>query len=145
VQIFKNRPVRVIVFLMLLLSVGASAFAQGREVPFTLDDRDRLIRMEEQNQSIRREMKNPDNSLGSEISALRSEINSRFDDIKTFMYWGFGILFSMMMFLFGFVLWDRRTVLSPVTRRNRALEQALIEYSEQHPELKEILRRAAIL
>jgi len=124
---FKNKLIKIITSVMLLLTAGLSAFAQSREVPFTLDDRDRLIRLEEQNQSIRNEM------------------NSRFDDIKTFMYWGFGILFSMMMFLFGFVLWDRRTVLSPVTRRNRALEQALIEYSEQHPELKEILRRAAIL
>jgi len=141
VQIFKNRPVRVIVFLMLLLSAGASAFAQGREVPFTLDDRDRLIKLEERVNSTNERITSLEKSLDVKFDSM----NSKLDDIKTFMYWGFGILFSMMMFLFGFVLWDRRTVLSPVTRRNRALEQALIEYSEQHPELKEILRRAAIL
>jgi len=42
--------------LLMLLLVTLSAFSQVKEVPFTLDDRDRIIRTEEQVNSLRNEM-----------------------------------------------------------------------------------------
>ncbi|MBI5187623.1 MAG: hypothetical protein HZA07_00900, partial [Nitrospirae bacterium] len=68
-------------------------------------------------------------------------------DLKTFMLWGFGILFGGMGILIGFVIWDRRTALSPVVRKNRELEEreellekALKEYAKVEPKLAEILK-----
>jgi len=42
--------------LLMLFLVTLSAFSQVKEVPFTLDDRDRIIRTEEQVNSLRNEM-----------------------------------------------------------------------------------------
>jgi len=35
-----------------------------------------------------------------------------FDNLQTFMLWGFGILFSGMGILIGLVMWDRRTAIT---------------------------------
>ena len=114
---------------------------QTKEVPFTLDDRDRLIRNEAAIQSLRNEM----NSLRNEMNYKFESLQTQISDIKTFLFWGFGILFSMMVFLFGFVLWDRRTTVAPVKRENERIIKALTDYSENHPKLAEILRNAGIL
>ena len=74
-------------FTMLFCSNFAEA--QSNEVPFTQEDRDRIIRLE------------------VAIEYMQMQIN----DIKTFMLWGFGILFGGMGILIGFVLWDRLTPL----------------------------------
>ena len=51
----------------------------------------------------------------------------------------------MMVFLFGFVLWDRRTTIAPVKLQNEHIIDALTEYSKENPKLAEILRKAGIL
>jgi len=42
------------------------------------------------------------------IDTLRLELKEGISDLKTFMLWGFGILFGGMGILIGFVIWDRR-------------------------------------
>jgi len=70
------------------------------------------------------------NSLRNEMNAKFESIDQRFElmydqikDIKTFLYWGFGVLFTFMAALMGFVLWDRRTVLTPVQRKTEMVEK----------------------
>jgi hypothetical protein len=56
-----------IIFRVLFITVGIifylSAIAETKEVPYTLDDRDRIIRLEEQIQSLR----NHNQSLRNEM------------------------------------------------------------------------------
>jgi hypothetical protein len=68
------------------------------------------------------------------------------------MMWGFGLLFTTMIGLVGFVLWDRRTALSPAIRKNKELEErndkiekALKEYAYKEPKLAEILRNVGLM
>jgi len=145
--------------LVLLLTVVCFPQSENQAVPYTLADRDRMIRAEIEMSSLRNEMK-------SEMSSLRNEMNARFEgqdakfegldakfnsiqiqitDIKTFLYWGFGVLFSMMVFLFGFVLWDRRTTIGPVKRENERIIKALSDYSNDNPKLAALLRETGIL
>ena len=145
----------IVVFSMFLIG---DLQAQSKEVPFTLDDRDRIIRTENETGSIRNEM----NSLRNEMNSLRSEMNSRFeavdvrfksidqrfeslekqlDRIYTLMF----ILLGAIITLMGFILWDRRTTVAPVQRENRRIINALIEYSKENPKLAEILRNSGIL
>jgi len=35
------------------------------------------------------------------------------DDIKALFYWGFGILITLFIFMFGYMIWDRRTAMQP--------------------------------
>ncbi|MEO5358381.1 MAG: hypothetical protein H7844_13940 [Nitrospirae bacterium YQR-1] len=84
------------------------------------------------------------------------DINRRLDQMTTFMLWGFGILFGLffsgMGFLIGFVLWDRRSALAPaiqktkeVEQRAELLEKALKEASITNPAIKEALKHVGIL
>ena len=164
-------------FLMKKLSIIAvfmtftvSLLAQSNEIPFTQDHRDRLIRLEDQYHSLRKEIQSLRNEMHSEIQSLHREtqslhreMNIKFDsiqiqinDIKSFMLWGFGILFGVtitsMIGLVGFVLWDRRTTLAPVVeatkklaKREILLEKAINGFSKKHPELKKELKLAGIL
>ncbi len=131
--------------LLILLSPSLFLSGQTKEVPFTLADRDRIIRTEVEIASLRNEMKTEIGSLRNEMDLLRNEINYKFESLQTFLFWGFGILFSMMVFLFGFVLWDRRTTVAPVKKENKRIIEALTEYSKENPKLAEILRSAGIL
>ncbi|MFA4835452.1 MAG: hypothetical protein WC749_05205 [Dehalococcoidia bacterium] len=86
--------------------------------------------------------------LETKVEGLQRQI----DDIKTFMLWGFGILFAGMMTLIGFVLWDRRTALAPAIRKNKELEEreeriekALREYAKKEPGLAEVLKNLGLM
>jgi predicted PurR-regulated permease PerM len=148
--------------IIILLAVS-SAFAQNRQaVPFTMDDRDRLIKLEADVNSIRNEI----NSLRNEMNSLRSEMNTnlqsidkqflyqqkQMDDLKVLFYWGFGIMITLMIFMLGYMIWDRRTALKPaldkaedVDYKTRNLISALREYARSHPDLADILRTNGLL
>ncbi|QID33967.1 hypothetical protein [Pampinifervens florentissimum] len=87
---------------LLLVFVFMVGFVLAREVPFTLEDRERIIRLEEGQKAI--------------IQRIE-DTNKRIDDVISIMLWGFGVLFAGMMTLIGFVLWDRRTALAPAIRK----------------------------
>ncbi len=73
------------------------------------------------------------------------DMGKRIDRIGDLVLWGFGIIFTGIFALIGFVLWDRRTALAPAVKKNEAMEKALIEYSEKHPDLKKALKHAGLL
>ena len=79
-------------------------------------------------------------------------IEKRMERLETVMMGGFGLLFTAMMGLVGFVLWDRRTALAPAINKNKELEEreerlekALKEYAMEEPRLKEIFKHAGLL
>ena len=167
--------------ILLMICCVTIVVSQNQEIPYTLADRDRLIQVEAdlkafrsdmntQLSSLRNEMNSEINSLrnemNSEIKGLRSEIetnlkpidhrfdamNKRIDSMGSLMYWGFGILFSMMLFMLGFIIWDRRTTLAPVKanisdlqKENEIIKSIFREHSADHPKLTEILRSAGVL
>ncbi len=86
------------------------------------------------------------------LEARIDGLEKRIDSLQAIILGGFGILFTGMMALIGFVLWDRRTALAPTIRKNKELEEreellekALKEYAEQEPRLREILKSLRIL
>jgi len=152
---FKMRTFITIIFV-LLLSAGIKVRAQEQQpVPYTLADRDRLIKVEAEIGSVRSEM----NSLRSEMNAFRNEINARLDsqqiqidDLKTLFFWGFSIIITLIIFMLGYMIWDRRTALKPAllkaedaTDKTRNLVSALREYARSHPDLAEILKTYGLL
>ena len=76
------------------------------------------------------------------------DMNNRIGDMNNLMLWGFGVIFAGMFALVGFVIWDRRTALSPAIRKNKELEErqervekALKEFAIEEPKLAEILKQ----
>jgi len=127
---------------------GSGPPARAEEVPYTLEDRDRLIRVE----TILQEFKE---SVDKRIESVDKRINGvdkRIERLETVMMGGFGLLFTSMIGLVGFVLWDRRTALAPAIRKSRELEEreerierALRELAQQDPRVAEALKHAGLL
>lgn len=126
----------LIIFTLILVS---SAFA--KEISYTQEDRDRLIRVEEGLKAV-----------NQRIDGLERSINQRINTSQTLMLWGFGILFGGMGMLMGFVIWDRRTALAPAIKkakeleeRGEMLEKALKELAKKDPNVAEALRHIGFL
>lgn len=136
---------KVISFLIILCILNVASIVYSKEIPFTQDDRDRLIRVEikldEGYKSLQRQIEEGDRSLQRQI-----------DDLKTFMLWGYGILFGGMGILIGFVIWDRRTALAPaikktlsIEEREERIEKALKDLAKEDGRVAKALKNAGLL
>lgn len=123
----RNKKMRFYFLVLFFLLMINTVFSQNLD--YTLEDRERLVRVEEGLKSLNIQM-------NQRFEALESSINRRLDNLNTFMLWGFGILFTGMLSLVGFTLWDRRSMLSPVIRKSQELE-------DENRRIKEILREYA--
>lgn len=151
-----------ILTVLVLVSAFLPILAQGTVVSFTLEDRDRIIRTEQEIKSLRNEM----NSLRNEMNAKFESMDTKFEsmdtkfesqqmqisDLKTMFVWGFGVLVSLMLFTLGFVIWDRRTALNPVQKTTISLkekvkniENILKKEAASNKRLAEILRTYGLL
>ncbi|MBF0345391.1 MAG: hypothetical protein HQL06_14310 [Nitrospirae bacterium] len=86
------------------------------------------------------------------MNNMRADINRRFDQMFTITLWGFGVIFGGMGLLLGFVLWDRRTALTPAIRKTKEVDEqsesvvnALKELAAKNPDVKEALKHAVLL
>jgi predicted PurR-regulated permease PerM len=146
---------KLVFFLIIILSATFSAFSQVKEVPFTLDDRDRIIRTEEQLNSLRNEMNARFEASDVKIESIRNEMKSGFEAVDKrfdFFYWAIGILISLMLFLLGYIIWDRRTALNPILAKTiiledrvKKLENISKEQAKKDPAFAELLRAAGML
>ena len=140
---------KVLTIFILLLLTGAVVQAQEQQiVPYTLADRDRFIRLEAEMGSLRNEM----NSLRNEMNARLDSQQKQIDDLKTLFFWGFSITITLIIFLLGYTIWDRRTALKPAltqaeeaNNKVRNLTTILREYARTHPDLAEILKTYGLL
>lgn len=117
--------------LVILLVVAPRAIAV--EGDFTISDREiieRLIRLEEGQK------------------ALRNELKGDIQDLRGLMY----VVLGGMIALIGFVIWDRRSALSPVITRTRELEEdrdrtlrVLKEYARKEPKLAETMKSLGLM
>jgi len=137
-----------IIVILFFTSLVLQGFGQSRDVPFTLDDRDRIMRTEEKVEALQLEM-------NVKIESLRNEMNAKFDAIDSkveTLYWGFGILITIMLFMLGFIIWDRRTALDPVRHKTVIHEERLDklefitrEQAKKDPAFAELLKIAGLL
>jgi hypothetical protein len=133
-----------LIVIFIFSALAFQAFPQSREVPFTLDDRDRIMRTEERIESLRNEM----NTKFEVVDQRFETMESKFDTL----YWGFGILIALMLFLFGYIVWDRRTALNPIQTKTSNLEERLskLEFisraqAKKDPVFAELLKQAGLL
>ena len=121
-------------FLILFVSCSLTSFTQSTSVPFTLEDRDRIIRTEEKLESLR-------NDMNVKFESQQRQIN----DLKTMFVWGFGILISLMLFTLGYTIWDRRTALNPVRIKTETISNILRDFAKENDKFAEILRTYGLL
>lgn len=97
------------------------------------------------------------NELQSGIADLRNEMKSEIASLRTeimgFLLWGFGLLFTGMLILVGFILWDRRSTVKPVKdeiddlkeRKVDRIIAALKKLSEDDTRFAQVLRSVGLL
>ncbi|MEO0290032.1 MAG: hypothetical protein ABIN15_02205 [candidate division WOR-3 bacterium] len=124
-----------IILIFVLVFLNSRLFAQ-KEVPFTLEDRDRLIRIE----TSLKEFK--------EYTEKRfDQIERRFDQIIHIFIGIVAAFAGIVAVTIGFAIWDRRTALQPYLKINKEIMEReeiilkiLKEYSKKNPELAEIIK-----
>jgi vacuolar-type H+-ATPase subunit I/STV1 len=131
---------------ILFIILSTSLYAQ-EEVPFTLDDRDRLIKLEAEQKALRNEM----NAKFESIEKTLENHQRQIDDLKIMFRWGFSILITLMLFILGYIIWDRRTALNPIRERVEQdkievekIKAVLKEMGESDQKIAEILKRTAM-
>ncbi|MCX6267328.1 MAG: hypothetical protein NTW16_08240 [Bacteroidetes bacterium] len=91
--------------LFFLLIVPIYGIAETKEIPFTLDDRDRIIRTEQKVEALGEKLNSRidalDDKIDSRVDGLRSEMNARFDQLFSFLWAIIGIFTAMMISVFG--------------------------------------------
>jgi predicted PurR-regulated permease PerM len=142
-----------IIILLFFASLVLQGFAQTREVPFTLDDRDRIMRTEEQIKATNEKIESLRNEMNSKFEGMDSKMDSKFEAINSRisnLYWGFAILIVIMLFIPGFIIWDRHTdpvrkIIASQEKRLEKLEKITREYAKKDPDFAELLKVAGLL
>ncbi len=124
--------------LLLLLLLPSLLQAMEKEIPFTLDDRDRIIRTEQKVEAL-------DSKIDTKVDGLRAEMNARFDQLFDFLWAIISIFTAMMISVFGFAFWDRKLSMAPVKKDQARIIESLRQLAETQPKLREILRNAGLL
>ncbi len=164
----------MIVFIFLHLFLPMSLWAV--EIAPRISDREiieKLAVLEEGQKALRAEMRSGQEALKSEMKSGQEALNKRLDDLNkrqddlnNTVLVLFGSLITLIVALFGYIAWDRRTMVKPVIEQVRRLErkvladldlehsdasllrrqlEALRQYAGKNPEFAEILRGLALL
>ncbi|MBF0622649.1 MAG: hypothetical protein HQL54_12050 [Magnetococcales bacterium] len=91
--------------------------------------------------TLRAEMKAGMDGLRREMNIQSNQANQRMDRMHTTMLTLFGALVTLIVALFGYIAWDRRTMMKPFQERLGLLEKELHQDLDlQHPEGSRITR-----
>jgi hypothetical protein len=133
------------IIVLFLLAVPLIGLAETKEIPFTLDDRDRIIRTEQKLEALDIKIDAKVDGLRLEMNARFESIDKRFDQLFNFLWAFIGIFTAMMVSVFGFAFWDRKLSLAPMKRENLKTLNALRDFAEHQPKLREILKNAGLM
>ena len=141
----------LILVFVLLFSGILKAQEQQVVVPYTLADRDRTIRLEAKMEAFDAKME----ALEIKMDAQESKMDVKFEAVNAridYLFWLQGVIVALILFMLGYMIWDRRTALQPALAQaskadenSRNLIATLREYSKKHADLAEILRTHGIL
>ncbi|GIX47884.1 MAG: hypothetical protein KatS3mg131_2095 [Candidatus Tectimicrobiota bacterium] len=147
---------------VVLLCLGAPAGLGAQTVPYTLEDRERLVRIETKLEEMSKRFEQRFEQIDKrfeQIDRRFEQVDKRFEQVEgrfgqlTTLFLGIvGAFAGVVAATIGFAIWDRRTALSPALRRTQSLEvrqerveRALQELAAGDPKVAEVLRRVGLL
>jgi len=138
-------------FLLVFVFLSFLGLAFSKEVTFTQEDRDRLRSIEIKVERLEVKV----DALEKRMDLLQKQVDELRSDFRNYMSIVLGALFTVIVgiiALIGFILWDRRTALSPVAKKTKELEdksdkieKVLKDLAKRNPEIEEALKRAGLL
>lgn len=139
---------KLIICTALFISFASSAHAV--EKAERISDREiieSLAELKAGQKGLEQRMGSLETSLNKRMDSLETSIDKRMDRlenrmerIEDVMMWGFGLLFTSMIGLVGFVLWDRRTTVAPVARALKDRETEFEELKRKERAMEDLLR-----
>ena len=128
-------------------------------VPYTLADRDRAIRTEIRLDALEAKMDARFIALEAKMDArfiaMDSKIDTKIDSVNAridYIFWLLGFIVALILFMFGYVIWDRRTALRPALEKAEAADirssnntRVLRDYAKGHPDLENWLKIHGLL
>jgi len=160
---------RIIFFILFFFILSLPVSILAVEVAPRISDREiieKLAGLEAGQEALRSEIKYGQEALRSEIKYGQEALGKRMDDMNAIMLTLFSTMVALILALFAYIAWDRRTMLKPVVDRLDSLERdiikdldlchtegsllsrqlkALREYAQDDPKLTEILRGLSLL
>ncbi len=76
---------------------------------------------------LRSEMKSGQEALRSEMKSGQEALNKRLDDSNSTMLVLFGSIITLIVALFGYIAWDRRTTVKPMLEQLNRLEHGVVD------------------
>ncbi len=135
---------RLITLLIVILCVNQIALAV--DVPFTLEDRDRLTRIEARLDSLDRGLEKRFDQVDKRFTELREDMNKRFElfdkrfeqvdkrfeqvdkrfeQMFNFVWMLATIFTAITATTIGFAVWDRRTMVRPFETKVKQIEERI--------------------
>lgn len=109
-------------FFLMLLAVAIPA-SLAKEIPYTLEDRERLIRIETRLDAMEKRFE----QRFEQIEKRFEQIDKRFDQLVTLFLGIVGAFAGVVAVTIGFAIWDRRTMIRPFEARMRSLEEEKVD------------------
>ncbi|MDX2196528.1 MAG: hypothetical protein NW207_08925 [Cytophagales bacterium] len=132
-----------------------SIFANAKEIPFTTEDRDLLLRMEVRMTEGLKALHDKIDMQDQKYDAKFSAIDQRFDAVQNQINFTNNLIITLIVSIIGslvYMWWDRRTANAPLKdsieeerTKLKKLLNTLKEYAENNPDFKKIFDKAAIL
>ncbi len=166
---------KIIILTMFFVAVTGAFVVHlpAGEVSFTLEDRDRFIRLEtkidigfqqidkrfeELRDDMNKRFEQVDKrfeQVDKRFEELREDMNKRFEQVIAFLWMLTGIFTALTLGVIGFAYWDRRTIIKKAKEETTAeiekegrlkdLINALREVAKGNGELAKVLRQFHIL
>ncbi len=124
------------VLLIILFILFSSTFSFAREIPFTQEDRDRLIRLE----VTMKEFKDSVDRRFDGVDKGFEAIEKRFDQMINLFIGIIASFTAIVAVTIGFAIWDRRTMIRPFEFKVKAIEDEIAENRSKLHSLIEALR-----
>ena len=136
------------VFLHIALFLfGGILYAQGdRSVPFTLEDRDRILRIEQRLDAMDKRFEQVDKrfeELRADMNARFEQVDKRFEQQHNTIIMLIGVFATITAITIGFALWDRRTMIRPFETKVKEIEANIDNLKTSNKNLLESLRELA--
>ena len=151
------RNVVVILFLML----SANIFSQKKDVvvPYTLADRERLVRVEVRLDNVEKRLDKIEKKIEEGDRSIREDLGNEIRQIRNAIW---GLVYAMLALTGVFVavlVWDRRKTLYPVLKRmeteearlddeiayRKKVDKFLKDLSKKDKKIQEAMKHAGLL
>jgi tetrahydromethanopterin S-methyltransferase subunit G len=141
----KKKTTMSVIIAIFLFGLSSGTFAVEGDLDLSNKEIiEKLVKLEEGQNGLNKRI----DDINRRIDHLRGEFKGDINDLRGLIY----VVLAGIIALIGFVIWDRRSALSPVIRKTKELEErddltvrALKEDAMKEPKMAEVPKSLGLL